>query len=185
MAVQLKNKVVTASIENPVVFQKMVNRVKECFDILNNKLNQNIQPENIEPVVMFKDSKTGGYVWPQKYGNRVFLNWILVKENEQRYIDITIPHEVCHIFQTHLYPRSSSHGIEWKTLMRMMGLRPERCHNMDVSNARRDKNKKEYTYICNCQKHVMSQIKHNRIQKGAKYVCKRCRRPLVLLGVKE
>jgi SprT protein len=181
MSVTLKNKVVTAKLENPELFKRMEERVRECFQILNAKLNKSIRPEISEPLVMFKDSRTGGYVWPTKYGNRVFLNWTLVKENPNYYINDTIPHEVCHIFQRYLYPRSSSHGIEWKTLMRMMGLRPERCHKMDTSNARRDRGL-SFTYICNCQKHHLTKVKHNKFQSGLKYICKKCRKTLVFLG---
>lgn len=184
MSVKLKNKVVTASIENPTLFKEALDCAQKCFDKLNSLLSVDLKLETSEPIVMFKDSKTGGYVWPQKFGNRVFLNWVLLKENKEDYINGTIPHEVCHIFQRHLYPRSSSHGVEWKRLMQMVGLEPKRCHSYDVQNAGRDSKKATFTYICKCQKHQLSAIKNRRFLTGVVggYNCRKCKTSIVPLS---
>jgi SprT protein len=185
MAVQLRNKVVTAKLQNPHLFSLLETRIKECFDILNQKLGLNIQPETSEMLVCFDQSTKGGYVWPDKHGKRVFLNWVLAKENTSNYLTVVIPHEVCHIFQRELYPISSSHGSEWKRLMIMIGLPPQRCHAMDTSRAGRHVNDGVFTYICNCRKHYLTKIKHNRMASGQRrYLCRECRKELTFLSEK-
>lgn len=183
MSVSLKNKVVTAAIEKPDLYNRVIERIKECVEIMNKKMNCNLVLEKNEIAVFFKDSKKGGYVWPHKYGYRVFLNWVLVKENENNYLKTVIPHEVCHLFQCFLYGEATkSHGREWQKLMRIFGLEPIRCHDMDVQNARMKKNEREYKYICNCQKHVLSSHSHREIcLKRVKYHCKKCKGELVFL----
>jgi predicted SprT family Zn-dependent metalloprotease len=95
-----------------------------------------------------------------------------------------VVHEVCHIVQYReaelndtLWLRRRGrrkvqpHGREWKALMRKCGLKPERCHNVNTDGVSR---KTEATY-CNCSEpHLVTPQKLRKIQRGAKYYCKKC-----------
>lgn len=161
---------------NASLATKALDRIKECFKIAAKQtgtvLNRN------ESVIFFEKSRVGGYVWPWKYDNAVFLNWSLLQENEEHYMSVTIPHEVAHIF-AHAYLDSISkterhHGNTWQRIMRnAFGLDPVRCHRMDTERAQ--KSIKSFTYICVCRKHQLSIIKHNKIKKGLRYTCVSCR----------
>ena len=62
------------------------------------------------------------------------FNEILAAENFSHYMSDIVGHETAHYIQRKIYPTSSAHGIEWKNVMRILGLNPTRCHEMDVSN---------------------------------------------------
>lgn len=163
--------------QNPELVKRVLDRVRECFQIGNSKLPDiHCAPDPHKMVVFFEKSRLGGYVW-EKYGTKVFLNWPLLLNNEESYMTDTIPHEVCHLFANAILKKSgrreTSHGPVWKKTMRsVFGLAPIRCHQMDTSTARRDK--ETVRYICTCMKHDLSKIVHNRIKNGRNYRCRRC-----------
>lgn len=181
MSIALRNKVITASIENPALVARVKQRMNEVFIQLRGITGKMIFPEDIEPLVFFKESRTAGYVWRQKYGVRVFLNWPLLKANEQDFMVDTIPHEIAHLFQDILAPAERTHGPIWQKLMRRMGLNPERTHSCDTTEARRDK--QLFTYVCACKKHYVSKIIHNKIQRYRQIRrCKLCHKSIAYLG---
>jgi len=118
--------------------------------------------------------KTAGQARPRE--NRIRLNFILFKENLKDFVENTIPHELAHLISYALYGRAGNgHGNYWKLVMINLGLEPDRCHNYDVTNATVRTVKRMYEYTCNCSEpHMLTKIKHNRIQRGGVYVCRRC-----------
>lgn len=124
------------------------------------------------------------------------INPILLNENVERVVNQTVPHEVAHIVVAEVYESQNRvyvdpwsmrrqraiapHGYEWQQVMRLFGLVPDRCHNMDTSTVRAIRNGGvEHHYRCGCMVHKMSKIKHNRIQRGVVYTCCHCRGKLV------
>ena len=94
----------------------------------------------------------------------------------------TIPHEVAHYLTDAIYGYRTvrPHGREWRTIMRMLGADESvRCNfNLDGIPARRYR---RIRYICRCQTHELTRVRHNRIQsKGARYFCRRCSTQLLL-----
>ena len=177
MRVELKNKNITLAFRNRALVERVKNRVAECIAKFNAITGANIELENDEPIVFFEKSRTAGYVWPNKYGNRVFLNAPLLETNEEDYMRETIPHEVAHIFQTKLKASDPVHGPFWRGLMRSIGIAPQRLHNYDVSVA-----VKTFKYVCSCRKFDVSKILHRKMQNGQIRRCKSCRKNLVFLG---
>lgn len=90
---------------------------------------------------------------------------------EQRYQ--TAVHEACHIVADHVVSRREGHGSYWKFLMRRMGLQSKRCHDIDVTVGRRQR----YATICDCgSKLDFGPTVHQRLLKGCKYRCCKCKR---------
>jgi SprT protein len=176
MNITIKNKV-TPNDSHLVALA--MEKIEESFDLLNRVTGKQLTLASNEPLVFFNQSRTGGYVWPNRYGNRVFLNWPLFKANTEDYLNQTIPHEVAHLFQRVLAPNERSHGPIWQRLMRKIGLQPRRCHSYDTTISARYES---FTYICTCTKHRISKIVHNKILKGKQYKCKSCKSDITFLG---
>ena len=155
--------------------------VKKALSIGASKLNINIPFEGVK---FFKKSRTAGYVMPMQ-SSVVYLNLELVKQNRQHFENDTIPHEVAHLFARKFQIHNNlgiegAHGRTWKMVMkRVYGLQPIRCHSLDTEGI--GKKVKKYKYICSCTKYSLGQVRHNKIQKGAKYTCRKCKKHLVFL----
>jgi len=116
----------------------------------------------------------------------VMVNMVLFAENVNEYLTSTIPHEVAHAFQRHIYGNYNSfkrvmpHGNEWKRIMIALGKNPKRCHNYDTSNATARTVSRDYSYSCNCNTpHNLTSIRHHRMQSNkAVYRCVRCKAAL-------
>jgi len=94
----------------------------------------------------------GGLAYGKKWLIR--LNLILCYENEEHFINSTVPHEVAHLVarRVHGFFRKNpdgtdltcqktgklkkvrSHGPEWAEVMKLFSLEPARCHSYDVSS---------------------------------------------------
>ena len=57
------------------------------------------------------------------------LSCYLFERNRQEFLDVTIPHELCHFIAWRLY-KDGGHGKAWKQTMMLMGLKPEIYHKM-------------------------------------------------------
>jgi len=104
------------------------------------------------------------------------FNLKLAEKNLDYYLNQVVAHELSHLLDYCLY-KKSGHGRTWKYIMRsVFGLRPDRCHAMDVSEV---KTKKYDTFLYSCRcgiEHKIKPNKHKKIQ-GLKSMvaCARCR----------
>lgn len=114
----------------------------------------------------------------------------LVK-NKQRYIrynpylfakyfddnlETTVPHEVAHYVTDMLYGlrRIKPHGNEWQSVMRDLGVNPSVTAKYDLTGIP-VRQQKRFTYQCNCTSHLLSTVRHNKINLGkAQYHCRYC-----------
>lgn len=129
----------------------------------------------------------GQAVW-RRYGNPIHtirINPILLNENQQHIVEQTVPHEMAHVVVNQIWKVEQrmdvgGHGREWKHVMRVFGLVPERCHNLDTSSVSKLKNRPEYHFTCRCPGRVfkLSGIKYNRWANGVGYQCPRCKTPI-------
>jgi hypothetical protein len=60
------------------------------------------------------------------------LNYRILYKNDKELL-ATYGHELMHIVAYHIYKKNVGHGYEWKNLMTAIGLAPERCHQLNVS----------------------------------------------------
>lgn len=137
--------------------------------------------------------KTAGWAcW--NHGNPwIKINPILLNENVERVVNETVPHEVAHIVVNEVYESQNRvyvdpytyrrrraiepHGYEWQQVMRLFGLRPERCHDMDVTTVVALRNGgSAFIYKCGCREYPMTKSKHERIQRPGGWArCRNCR----------
>lgn len=101
------------------------------------------------------------------------FNPILLEENPEAFMAQTVPHEVAHVVVGRLFPRARPHGEEWKQVMRLFGADPQRCHQFDTSRAT-TRRLRRFTYRCDCREHALTTIRHNRVKKGMRYLCRDC-----------
>lgn len=104
-------------------------------------------------------------------GFKINFNIVLLRENVDHFIKQTVVHELCHIFDYHLFEVASSHGYQWQLIMEHFGLSADRTHNYSTKSVV----KNGAVYMCNCQEYTLSTIRHNRARKGMKYHCKKCK----------
>jgi SprT protein len=101
-------------------------------------------------------------------------NPALLARHETEFLAQTVPHEVAHYLTLLHFGRGvRPHGEEWRQIMRALGTDPSRCHQFDVSGiaARRVR---RFAYHCDCGDHALTSIRHHRVLRGARYLCKRC-----------
>lgn len=101
------------------------------------------------------------------------LNGQLLKEHPQEMISETIPHELAHIVAHRLFgTRIKPHGAEWRAVMAAFGKAPDVSHQMAAQPSRR---LRRYHYQCGCPRGAqLTSIRHNRVQRGAAYLCRKC-----------
>jgi predicted SprT family Zn-dependent metalloprotease len=57
-----------------------------------------------------------------------------LQEHRDHILSTTIPHEICHLYVHHYYPRAKQyHGPEFRQLMRLLGLRGDTYHKLKLS----------------------------------------------------
>lgn len=98
------------------------------------------------------------------------LNPEALFKHEEYILNQTIPHEVAHIAAWYIY-KVGGHGRHWKLLMNILGVQANRCHNLELTKARRTR---RYPYECKCQTHWLSSTRHKRAMGFTNYRCKKC-----------
>jgi len=95
----------------------------------------------------------------------------------------TVVHEVAHLVTSHeaaLVGRNKpqSHGYEWESVMRRAGVSPKRTHSVDVKGLK-GKKKTDVAH-CGCKDHAITPAMGKKISDGALYMCRSCKRYLLL-----
>ncbi len=112
--------------------------------------------------------------WLIKYNPDLYI------KNKEIFLQKTVPHEVAHLITSTLYPNSKSHGWEWRSVMRKLEVEEvTRCHSYDVSHLR------PYVYKCPCSTFHLSKNIHNKMLRGQKRHCLKCKNYITYVGVKN
>jgi len=164
---------------------KAIESIKHYTDLGNKVFNTNMTYPKAD--FSLRGTVGGKYATSR---HTVIVNMILFAENVDKYLNQTIPHEVAHAFQRHIYghykqsgysvKRIMPHGNEWKRIMLSMGKDPKRCHNYDTSNSTARTVSRDYSYSCNCNTpHNLTVTRHRRMQSNkAVYRCVHCKAAL-------
>src|SRR5690606_24560848 len=65
--------------------------------------------------------------------NIIDFNYAILSKHGDAFIDRTPAHEVAHFISYLIYGnKGAGHGPFWKSVMRRLGMRPERCHTYDL-----------------------------------------------------
>jgi len=99
--------------------------------------------------------------------NIVILNSLYVRDHFEDALNVTLAHEICHLYQHKYYPRAKqAHGPEWKNLMRLLNLAPNTYHKLSVPELENNKKRKaRYIYSDGNKSFKLTTAKHNKIQK--------------------
>lgn len=116
--------------------------------------------------------------------NLIRVNPVFLNAYADHYIDQTCTHEAAHLIARAKYGRMiSSHGPEWKQVMRDLGVQPDRCHNYKVPEGLKvGKNVAKHACVCErCgyEYHVGTKVA-NKISEGASYRHRGCGGKIVL-----
>lgn len=127
--------------------KRVAARVAECCAIASKHYGMHI---DMPQITYTTRGTTAGKAY--YHAHRVDFNARLLIENVEDFMIDTIPHEVAHLVDilvhgfTYRGAKVSQHGPTWKSVMRVLGADPQRCHNYDVSNVK--VKRKSYKYQC-------------------------------------
>lgn len=144
------------------------NQVMACLRKHLTQANQLLNTEYKEPKIVYKPK---GSIAGSAILNRweIQLNTTMLFENGEKFIEEVVPHELAHLITFQIYGKVKPHGKEWQYIMsEIMKQPPKVTHNFNFK-------RKEYVYICDCQEHYLSSIRHNKIEKNKiSYQCLKC-----------
>lgn len=104
--------------------------------------------------------------------NIIKFNPILFAQNKNEFMEQVVAHEVAHLIVYQQYGKVRPHGKEWQHVMlNVFNCPPLTTHSLDI----KDVLGKQFSYQCLCTTHQLSIRRHNKVLKGAKYLCKRCK----------
>ena len=108
--------------------------------------------------------------------NLVRFNRTLLLENQESFLFQTVGHELAHILCWQVYGhRVRPHGKEWRQVMAVLGLPPNRCHTYDTARSTTRKKLATFPYACRCRTREMTIIRHRRMLKSPGYYrCLQC-----------
>ena len=134
------------------------------------------------PVDFDLSGRCAGMYQVRRGRRRIRYNpWIFAKY----YVDSlknTVIHEVAHyvVDCCHGHRSVKPHGAEWRGVMRTLGAEPEVRGDYELEDIPQ-RNYRKFNYACICRSHLLTSIRHGRIQQqGAEYRCRRCSTPLRL-----
>lgn len=159
-------------------------KIEECLKIAQEKWPQYHIPSKILVKWDLK-GRVAGYA---KYSPRssipftVRLNFDLMIQNAEDFIEDTIPHEVAHIVIYCIYNERNlkvkPHGPEWQHVAKTLGCSGKRTHSYVVEKARQTQ---KFVYRCACKTWEVGLNRHRKIQGGKMFfTCRACKCRLAL-----
>ncbi|WP_392552082.1 SprT family zinc-dependent metalloprotease [Orbus wheelerorum] len=125
-----------------------------------------------EPELIYrKKGSIAGSALLQKWQIQLNLNMLL--ENKEQFINEVIPHELAHLIAYKKFGLVKPHGKEWQGIMEQIFHQDaKRTHNFNLPQPLITN---RHQYYCECQSHLLTNIRHQKIQnKCAQYYCKKC-----------
>ena len=158
-------------------------KVKECMALLRDRYTIDF------PTPTISYNLTGTTAGSALGEDTIRLNRDLIVTHTDHIINQTLPHEIAHCAVNVLHPTAKlafvnnrtgrrvraikPHGNQWQSVMRVFGLKAERCHTLDVGVSA--KSNSPYVCKCDCMEHQVGVKRYNKILKGAKYRCTKCK----------
>ena len=148
--------------------QLVTQKVAQCFDHAAFYFEKNFT----QPKITFNQrGKIAGCARLQT--NELRFNPVLLADNVEAFIEVVVPHEVCHLLAYTLFGKVRPHGREWLNLMQtLFNLKGQTYHQMDVTKVKG----KTFNYQCECGPIELGIRRHNKVIKGQQtYICRTCR----------
>ena len=118
------------------------------------------------------DFRLKGSVAGRGGANILKFNLDIASQNLEHFLVTTVPHEMAHVIQRRVYPRSKPHGAEWVHFCKVLtGKSLPRCHSYKVISTTRPTQK----VSCSCREYQFTSIRLGRMKKGAQYRCRDCK----------
>ena len=146
--------------------QACIARVNECVEIARQHFGKPIK--DIRTTFNARLTSTAGRYKYSRMGHitpYIELSSKIQQLNSQEFLDDTPGHEAAHYIVHVIYGNVDAHGAEWKSVMRLLGQEPKRCHNMDTG-------KVVFNYIVNGNTVGANKNQHAKIQSGRHMRCK-------------
>ena len=154
--------------------EKILNKINDLNETCRQVFGQTFKVE----VVWNKRLKvTAGKAVAHPEKLVIELNPTLYKENEDKFIEDTVPHEFAHIVAYVLY-KTMAHDANWYHVVNTLQINTERCHSYDVS-AHRAAKTKSYKYSCGCKEWDVTPQRKSWMNRGKVYFCPACKGTLV------
>lgn len=112
------------------------------------------------------------------YDLRISLSIPYLMGDMVKFIDEVPAHEAAHIIDYVYNKRSSKHGYQWQSIMRVLGKEPNRTHNMNCAVERKTRKTVEATCPCNT-KFMITPYKASKIRFLS---CRKCHGQLKLVA---
>lgn len=147
---------------------KVRQKVQECIEAASDYYDRKFSMPLIVFDVTGRDAgRAHIYDWS------VDFNRVLLVENEEDFLERTVPHEIAHLIDYKVNPKNFEciagtkrklHGQTFKFIMtHVLGAKDaNRCHTYDTSNTRRKKNTVKYQYRCTCGCDNIIELGHKR-----------------------
>jgi len=155
----------------------VIERVKQCYAIAEERFEKSF---TLPTILFTKRGRVSGTA--NSFRNELNFNMVLLNENLEEFVEQTVSHECAHLIDDTVYgslqtsfnrngtrKKRSPHGRNWQSVMRVLGVEPNRCHKYDTTNSRQTrKASTTYSYLCTgCDKVLqMGAIRHNKQQTG-------------------
>jgi SprT protein len=152
--------------------QLVIQKVEQCISHASCYFEQNF----MWPKISFNQrGKIAGCARLQI--NEIRFNPILLSDNLEAFLEVVVPHEVCHLLAYRLFGKVRPHGKEWQGLMlELFGIRGQAYHQMDVTKVQGQ----SFHYQCECGPIELSIRRHNKVVRGEQtYICRKCRSTLI------
>jgi len=126
---------------------KVEKKLLACLEIARAHYKR---PDLVMPEIRWDVKNTDGGR-ANHVGNYVRFNLILCVENEEKFLDTTVPHELAHCIAGTLFyakilaetgKKMRPHGKEWKEVMSVLQTPPAVCHTYDVTSIQKPKRRK-------------------------------------------
>jgi SprT protein len=164
---------------------KLKNKVWEIVDQLEAMYRIDIKSKLTIAIDIRGAGRLAGQAVYQHNSYKVRFHPGLLQVHGDEFINQVVPHEVCHIACRVLYQRKIGHGIEWKNMMRRLGLSPDRCHTYETLSGPTTKAQPNCKCsICGGETTVGPKV-FNKIKAGAHYFNKCCGRRSRLIPIDQ
>ncbi|MGM3190745.1 SprT family zinc-dependent metalloprotease [Dickeya dadantii subsp. dieffenbachiae] len=152
----------------PIALQQAVMR---CLREKLQQANTALGSDYPEPAVNYQQrGSTAGSAWLKEWEIR--LNPVLLRENQQAFIDEVVPHELAHLLVYARFGKAAPHGREWRWMMEsVLNVPARRTHQFALVSVQG----KTFPYQCACRRHELTLRRHNRVVRGeSEYRCRSC-----------
>ncbi len=174
---------------SPILEKAVRDKIEATLEICRKKYGKPLPM----PILKFRQSgRVGGYYQTSQpfWGKPelISINPDYFKNHYDEQLNVTVPHEVAHYVTHHVFGNVQAHGWQWASVMRVIGLPPDRCHTFSLEGVKTRRVAKPYYYVCGCITHYFTKLKHSRAQSNISisgksgYTCRRCRKPLTYQG---